>query len=92
MGRRGYDACIFKGKQSLKAEPPVSSETSGATRPTTQRNVLDNLCLQQHRCRNLQDQMGMAVDRGQVAGFCEHENAPSGYIQCWEFCESLSYC
>ena len=41
------DAYVFKGKQSLhlEAEVPVSSETSGTARPTTQRHVRDVLCL-----------------------------------------------
>jgi hypothetical protein len=70
---------------TLKAEAPVSSETSGTARPTTQLHVQDILCLPDVS-------NGSAVDRDRVAGFCEHDNEPWGYVKGWEFCESLSYC
>jgi hypothetical protein len=70
---------------TLKAEAPVSSETSGTARPTAQRHV-------RTFCVYLLYQMEVDVDRDRVAGFCEHDHEPSGYIQGWEFYESLSYC
>ena len=34
----------------------------------------------------------MASDRGQMAGFCEHGNEPSGSIKFGEFLDQLSNC
>ena len=70
---------------TLKTEAPLSSETSRPARPATQRHVRDVLCLPDVS-------NGSAVGRDRVAGFCEHYKKPSGYIQGWEFRESLSYC
>jgi hypothetical protein len=70
---------------TFKTEAPVSSETSGPARPTTQRHVRDVLYLPDVS-------NGSTVGRDRAGGFCEHDDEPSGYIQGWEFCESLSYC
>jgi len=65
---------------AVTAEASVSSETSGHG------VMLDTFCVY------LMLQLEVAVDRDRVAGFCEHDNEPSGYIQGWEFCASLSDC
>jgi hypothetical protein len=34
------------------------------------------------------DWIDLAQDRGQVAGSCEYDNEPSGFIKCWQFLSS----